>query len=698
MIMYALTVFLSAFLLFLVQPILAKYILPWFGGSPGVWNTCLLFFQVLLTAGYGFSHLLAGKFAPRRQAAAILALLVATIAFLPITPAKTWLPENISAPTWYILRLLAASVGACYFLLSAISPLMQSWYSRTRPDLSPYRLYTLSNLGSLIAIVGYPIVIEPTLGLRLQTKIWSILYIVFAFLCCACALKQWDIRSAAHPQAECAARETTSIPDSAPGWADRGMWLCLAALSSTMLMATTNQLCLDVAVVPLLWLLPMGLYLLSYILCFHSERWYSRAGFGIALILALGQTCWILTQGIYIGLQVQILSYAFTLFVCCMVCNGELVRLKPAPRHLTSFYLMISAGGALGGVFVTLIAPHVFRGYWEFHLGLAGTALVFLIVLFRDRRGPLYGGRPIGVWSLLSLLFLILVAALGFQIRDNLKDAVAVKRNFFGTLKILDEDAANPEKHRVVLMHGRIEHGYQFTAADKHYWPTSYFGPSSGAGIAICDHPRRLDPSLRHLRIGVIGLGTGTLAAYGEEGDYIRFYEINPDVLRFCDKYFTYRQDAAAQVEVVLGDARISMEREKNHQQPGNFDVFAVDAFSSDAVPVHLLTRECYLNYWYHLKKDGILALHISSRYFNLNPVIRSLAYLDRDRGMKAILVDDPGSTMQETDPTRWILITSNQKFLNQPQVKVAATPWPIADAPDLLFTDDYSNLFRLLK
>ena len=698
MFIYAITVFVSAFLLFLVQPILAKYILPWFGGSPGVWNTCLLFFQVLLTAGYGFSHLLARRFAPRRQVLAILALILITLAFLPVTPAKTWLPDNVNKPSWYILRLLVASVGACYFLLSSISPIMQSWFSRTRPNISPYRLYTISNLGSLLAIAGYPLVIEPHLGLEFQTKLWSILYLIFALLCFLCVRHQWKAGAESaypkHPDA----RKADHGAARAPSRSDRLMWLCLAGLSSAMLMATTNQLCLDVAVVPLLWLLPMGLYLLSYILCFHSERWYSRAGFAVALFIALGQTAWILHGGIYVPLPAQILSYAFTLFVCCMVCNGELFRLKPAPGHLTSFYLMISAGGALGGVFVALVAPHVFKGYWEFHLGLAGTALFFLIVLFRDKRGRLYGGRPRWAWSLLCLSLMALIISLGLQIRDSQKDTVATKRNFFGTLKILDEQAGTPDEHRIVMMHGRIEHGYQFKADDKRYWPTSYFGPSSGAGLAIRFHPTRLNASLRHLRIGVIGLGAGTMASYGEDGDYFRFYEINPDVVHFCDTYFTYLKDTDAQVDVVLGDARISMEREKRLQQPGNYDVFAVDAFSSDAVPVHLLTRECYLNYWYHLKKDGILAMHVSSRYFNLNPVIRSLADLDRDRGVQALLIDDPGSFMQETDPTRWILITSNQRFLSDPQVKAATTPWPLKDTPGLLFTDDYSNLFRLLK
>ncbi|MBN1566558.1 MAG: fused MFS/spermidine synthase [Acidobacteria bacterium] len=693
MIIYAATVFISAFLLFLVQPILAKYILPWFGGSPGVWTTCLLFFQVLLTAGYGMSHLLVQKLSPRRQVSIILALLLLTIALLPITPSKSFLPESISTPTWHIIKLLFASVGMSYFLLSSISPLLQSWFHRTLAGDSPYRLYTLSNLGSLIAIVGYPFVIEPNLGLGFQTRFWSCLYLVFAVLLGLCALQQWKARFLRHPLPAMPVQEHEKSTATPIRWKDCVMWLSAAALSAGMLMATTNQLCQDVAVVPLLWLLPMGLYLLSYILCFHHERWYSRLGFGIALAVALGQTCWILYQGIHIGVPLQIFSYSFTLFVICMMLHGELVRLKPSPRHLTSFYLMISAGSAMGGAFVTLIAPQIFKGYWEFHLGLAGSALFFLTVLFRDREDPLHGGRPFWAWSVLCLAFVVLAAVLDSQIQSTLTDVVTIKRNFFGTLKILNENPLDLYEHRIVLMHGRIEHGYQFVSHEKHRMPTSYFGPNSGAGIAIRLHPRK-----SNLRIGVIGLGTGTLAAYGRQGDYFRFYEINPDVLHFCNKYFTYCKDSPAQVDVVLGDARISMEREKSRNEPGNFDIFAVDAFSSDAIPVHLLTREFYSSYWYHLKNDGILALHISSRYFNLSPVIQSLADLSRESGAQALLIEDPGSHSQETDATRWILITANKEFLADPQVKSAVSPWTEEDSQRLLFTDDYSNIFRLLK
>jgi hypothetical protein len=695
MILYAATAFASAFLLFLVQPLLAKYILPWFGGSPGVWTTCLLFFQALLTAGYALAHFLASRFTRRQEVIIMLGFLLLTIASLPITPVRS--SGELSSPTWHILKVLFLSVGLCYLLLSSTAPLLQSWFTCRFQGTSPYRLYTISNLGSLLAIVGYPLLIEPRFGLGIQTSLWSWLYVVFAILIGSCALMLW------HTDSSPAVEETGGTADPGeqsalpPPWSERIMWLALTALSSTMLMATTNQLCLDVAVIPLLWLLPMGFYLLSFILCFHSERWYSRRGFGIALAAALALTCYVLQRGIYLPLSIQIASYCLTLFICCMVCHGELIRLKPGTRHLTSFYLMVSAGGAIGGVFVALVAPHVFKAYWEFQIGLAGTAAIFLIILYRDRHGYLYAGRPAWAWAMLGISFFALITVFVVQLRDSMAETIAVKRDFFGILRVLDDNPSE-EKHRTVLMHGRIEHGYQFHAEDKCNWPTSYFGPNSGVGIAIRFHPKRLNPAQQHLRVGVVGLGTGTIAAYGRQGDYFRFYEINPDVLEINHLYFTYCKNSAAHVEVVLGDARISMERAQRRNQPGAFDVLAVDAFSSDAIPVHLLTRECYQDYWYHLNKDGILAFHISSRYFNLGPVIRTLANNDRERNPRALLVEDPGSSMQDTDPTSWVLVTSNREFLSNPDVEAAITPWTREDSKALLFTDDYSNLFSLLK
>jgi hypothetical protein len=727
---YGITVFLSAFLLFMVQPLLAKYILPWFGGSPGVWTTSLLFFQVVLTAGYGWAHLAARRFPPRAQALATWALLAISLAFLPLAPSRSGLAADIATPTLDILRVLLVSVGATYFLLSATSPMLQAWHSRIRPGVEPYRLYTLANLGSLAAIAGYPLLVEPNLRLGNQTLIWSLLYAAFGALSAACAWRLWKSSPPAAAEASPGAAAlitlpgcpTPAIPGSptpaiplgptpsiagspmpaiaegtseSPTARDWWLWLLLPGLSSVMLLATTNQLCLDAAAIPLLWLLPMGVYLLSFILCFHSERWYARAVFGPGLAVALAGICVILYRDVYVPLPIQIAAYTLTLFVCSMVCHGELVRQRPAPRHLTSFYLMISAGGALGGVFVNLVAPRLFRGYWEFHLGLGAVALVALALLFRDR-GAKNGLLPLRVFAILFLIGL--TAALGLHVSRGLEDAVEVKRNFFGVLKVYGDDRGDPgERHRT-LMHGRIVHGYQYDHEEKRYWPVSYYGPASGVGVAVMNHPRRLDPERRSLRIGVIGLGTGTIVTYGEGGDYFRFYEINPEVTRFAQKHFTYLGDTPARTEIVPGDARISMERELREGREGAFDLLVLDAFSSDAVPVHLLTRECYEIYRRHLDEDGILAVHTSSRYFNLNPVLRSLGRIHEEEGTRVLLVEDPGSGLQETDPTTWVLLTSNREFLSNRDVLAAVTPWGAGDERPLMFTDDYSNLFRLLK
>ncbi len=699
MILYGVTVFVSAFLLFLVQPLVGKYILPWFGGTPTVWTTCLLFFQVLLLAGYAYAHLLASRLSIRKQALVSLLLLALTITLLPIAPSERWKPTDVSAPTWQILGLLSASIGACYFLLSSTSPLLQAWFIRTRPNSSPYRLYSFSSLGSLIAVASYPFLIEPTFGLDVQASLWSYSYIIFATLCAVSALLLFRNRSINKTDFSPGAIKESENPGyTIPTPADRILWLCLTALSSTLLLATTNQMCLDVAAIPLLWLLPIGLYLLSFILCFHSEIWYSRLLFGIVLTAALVQMCAVLYQGIVVKLPIQIASYSFTLFACCMVCHGELIRIKPGPRYLTSFYLTIAAGGALGAVFVSLAAPRLFKGYWEFHLGLAATALLFLIILFRDPKGRLHRGKPPWAWAILCTSFIVLVLVLGNMIRETLENNILVRRNFFGVLKVLEEERGNPDDHRIVLMHGRIEHGYQFVAGDKRHWTTSYYGYNSGVGIAIRSHPQRLKNNMRKLRIGVVGLGTGTLATYGEEGDYFRFYEVNPEVIRISETYFTYRKDSKARVDVVLGDARISLEREKSLHQTQQFDVLAIDAFSSDAIPVHLLTRECYQIFWYHLKRDGILAMHVSNRYFNLSPVVRSLAELDPEQQMQAILVEDAGSALEKTDATDWILVTRNREFLTNHRVQQAVRPWSSEDPPPLLFTDDYSNLISLLR
>jgi hypothetical protein len=691
MILYGATLFLSAFLLFVVQPMMGKYILPLFGGSPTVWTTCMLFFQVLLLVGYAYAHWISVHLPVRRQVLVHLLFIAAALLTLPVAPSAAWKPDAGGAPVPRILTLLGVSIGTSYLMLSASGPLLQSWLARIEPTRSPYPLYSLSNLGSLLALLSYPFLIEPTLRLRNQAQFWSWGYLLFGLLTVLCTTGLIRRSAVKQPDLQLDAGESTHVT---PG--NRLLWVLLATSSSVMLLATTNQLSQDVAVVPLLWIVPLALYLLTFILCFYRKPLYSRGVFMIALAAALAQACYVLYEGVFLDIRLQILSYSFTLFVCCMVCHGEVVRLKPPVRHLTAFYLLIAAGGAFGGILVTAGAPRVFPGYWEYPLALISTALLLLVVMFRDPHSRLYHGRLVGGWALLAAAVTVLSVSLAIHVLRALEDSVARARNFFGVLRVLEEDIDNPDEHRYVLMHGRIEHGFQYVSPEKRFWPTSYFGPNSGVGLAIRFHPKR-EMRSAPLRVGVVGLGTGTLATYGEPGEYFRFYEINPEVVRLAGRYFSYRQDSGAQVDVILGDARVSMEREMERGESQQFDVLAVDAFASDAIPVHLLTHECYRIYRYHLRDDGILALHISSRYFELGPVVRSLATQAPDASTEALWITARGSTRQGTDSTDWVLLTSNKHFLACDSVMQAVKPWP-AGQQLVPWTDDYTNIFKVLQ
>ncbi len=704
--LFAVTIFLSAFLLFQVQPLIGKYILPWFGGTPGVWTTCLLFFQVFLLAGYAYAHLIVSRLSSRKQGQLHLALLAVALLTLPIAPAESWKPVGDENPLWRILGLLGASVGVPYLLLSSTGPLLQGWFSRVHRGRSPYRLYALSNVGSLLALLTYPLVFERVLRLRTQAVLWSCGWALFAVLCAALAIRL--------------IRENPPPPESAPvdqtgpaGTVSQRptvlvvlLWLCLAACGSVMLLATTNQICQDVAVVPFLWVLPLSLYLLSFIICFDRDTWYQRQAWATILVIALALEYWVLQKGANLGLGRQIAVYSFAMFVCCMVCHGELVHLKPDPRHLTLFYLMVSLGGAIGGILIAVAAPRLFTGFWELHLGLMATCLLVLVVAGREwwiknRVGALAeqssGSRMISVATGLSALmgWGLLVYLLVEDIGDTKRFEVTSVRNFYGVLRVLDETADEPEQHKLVMCHGRTRHGFQYVAADKRELPTSYFGPTSGIGYALQHHPDRAE---RPLAIGIVGLGTGTIAAHARAGDRITYYEINPMVKTLDDQYFTYLTDAqrrGATVDVRFGDARIVLEREAAGNAITPLDVLAVDAFSSDAIPVHLLTSECAELYWRHLKPDGILAMHITNLYLNLTPVVRKLAEL---HGKQALFFKVDGDAKSGISTNRWVLVTSNPRFLADEAVTAGFTPWTADDPAPLLWTDDFSNLAQVLK
>jgi hypothetical protein len=659
--LYGATIFLSAFLLFLIQPIFAKLILPWFGGSSAVWTTCLVFFQTALLAGYLYAHLLTRKSTARRQPWIHGSLLAITLLLLPVMPGERWKPSGAGDPVWQILGMLTVVLGLPYFLLSATSPLLQKWIARDGSQ--PYRLFALSNIGALLALAAYPLWIEPRIATRVQDLWWSCGFVAFAALCVAAA---WLSRPRGDEWIEAealAGDRQNGIP-----------WLLLAAAGSMMLVSTTNQLTQNVAAVPFLWVLPLGVYLLSFIICFESPRWYQRGVFLRLLAVALGSLAYALYDiQVSEAIPVAIPLFTIGLFIACMFCHGELSRLKPATSQLTSFYLMISLGGALGAIFTGLIAPHLFSGIYEFPLSLL---LVAALALWLNWDG---GWAQRLLWAAVSVAMIV---ALGEEIRGYHQDAVVMTRSFYGALRVVESVRGGGETR--TLYHGIVQHGAQYLDPSKRGEPTMYFGPESGAGLVLrfcCDAPKR---------VGIIGLGAGTLAAYGKSGDVFQFYEINPQVTDLAKRYFTYLSDSKAAISVVTGDARLSLERENG----APYDVFIADAFSGDAIPVHLLTTEAFDLYLRHLKRSGILAVHISNQYLDLAPVVAQLATA---HGLQSRLIHHPKDDAHLNSQSDWIVMTGDASFLGRPQIARAATM--VEPRPGLrLWTDDYNNLLQVLK
>lgn len=667
--LYAVTIFLSAYLLFEVQPIIAKIILPWFGGSASVWITCLLFFQLILLLGYLYAYWMMRHFQPRIQTWIHIALLALSLLLLPVLPNESWKPSGSEDPSLRILCVLAASVGLPYFLLSTTTPLMQAWMARASADAVPYRLFALSNAGSMLALLGYPILIEPLLPTRLQAIAWSLAYAGVAILSAVIALRAGS---------QVLVHEVYTDPR--PAWRVQLLWVALAACASTLLLAVTNHLSQNLAAIPFLWVLPLSLYLLSFIVCFERPGWYRRDLFLGFWAVALGGMAIALSPGfLNAGLALLIPLYTLGLFLCCMVCHGELAGLKPGAAHLTSFYLMVAAGGAIGGIFTGLVAPHLFPGFFELHIGLAACAVLVIITAGRHH----FPGAP-------SLIIMALMAAgvtllLGETVRKEMAQPRVMVRNFYGELRVIDEGQPVIERMRRKLMHGSIDHGVQLLAAQRRRQPTAYYGPHSGIALALRESEDQ--PSLR---VGVIGLGAGTIAAYGRPGDFYSFYEINPLVIQLANTYFTFLRDAPAKVEIVPGDGRLSLER----QQPQGFDVLAVDAFSGDSIPVHLLTREAFALYFRQLKSNGVLAVHVSNTYLDLEPVVQGAL---ESLGKHAVVIDNKGDEPNTVFHATWMLAGVREDFFGHDRIRQAATA-AHKNPKVRVWTDDYSNLFRILK
>ncbi len=695
MLRYPITIFLSAFLLFQVQPLIGKVILPWFGGTPAVWTACMLFFQMLLLGGYAYAHVVTSRLSGKALAAVHAGLLLLSLAFLPVSPAEAWKPTSSELPVLRILGLLVFTIGLPYFLLSTTGPLLQDSFRR-ETGRTPYRLYALSNIGSLLALLSYPFVFEPEFALRTQTLAWSVGYGAFVVLGLWSAVSFVRVWRPATGDAvhEFEAGEAPARPPAR----DILLWLALAACGSVMLLATTNQLCQEVTSVPFLWVVPLSLYLLTFIICFDHERWYHHRTFAVLLAAAVAMIAVALYAGNDLKIWQQLAIYSATLFVCCMVCHGELVESKPAPQYATLFYLMVSAGGALGGLLVAVVAPLVLHGYYEYYIGLVATLGLALVA--SSLRSEKKLRIPRAVWVVGGSMAVVLALAAGLIVgRRSMASQATLEasRNFYGVLRVKRQDNHLTDNGQLLeMIHGSIQHGTQFVDPNKKHWPTTYYGPTSGVGLAIEHHPRRAaeNPEQRSLRIGVVGLGCGTIAAYGKKGDYLRFYEINPEVVRLSDKYFSYRRDTPAEVDVILGDARIQLERELDEGHPQRFDVLAIDAFSSDSIPMHLLTVESVRLFLEHLRPGGILCIHISNRYLDLAGVVLGIA---QQLGWPCVLFEGDLKVDRGINASTWVVLTENWKFLNDAVVSAAAKPsWPQQGGP-VVWTDDYGSLWQVM-
>lgn len=678
---YGGTIFLSAFLLFQVQPVMGKMILPWYGGAASVWTTCLLFFQSMLLLGYIYTHFLVRRLSPRPQAVLHIALLVLAVAMLPISPNLTWKPLGNYSPSLHLLGVLALSVGLPYFVLSTTGPLVQVWFSRERPGTLPYRLFALSNVGSMIGLLSYPFAIEPVSSISEQSSGWSFGFIFFALLCGSLAWRGSKRASLASNAVQ------PQHPSAPPSLMTQLTWVFLAACPSLLLVSLTSHLTRDVAPIPMLWIAPLTIYLLSFSISFDHRRWYKRIVFAPLLIIAVVAVCYLAAVDFGdLDIKIVVSAYLLAFFVFSMVCHGELARLAPPTDHLTTFYLLIAGGGTLGGLFVAILAPQVFSGDYEFQIGVVLTIAVASVVYAYDRQR---GAMRYVKYPRTLILLTGMCAAIGSGYifvsseMQRRNDTLLASRNFYGSLRVDHDGSENDLK--VTLMHGVIVHGAQFVDPDRLHWPTTYYGESSGIGITLNYFNKRLPV----VRVGVIGLGAGTLASYGRTGDQYRFYEINPAVQGIAHSYFSFLRDSHAAVNLVSGDARLSLEREA----PQRFDVLAIDAFSGDSIPMHLLTREAFREYIRHMAPGGVLAVHASNQYLNLAPIVMMAA---NEFGMKARIVTSEANEDQGVDAADWVLVTANPHFLSNPDVKGVARTIYVPSGTQT-WTDDFSSILPIL-
>jgi hypothetical protein len=677
--LYAGTIFLASFLLFLVEPIAAKQLLPALGGSAAVWMTCLVFFQLTLLLGYLYAH-----FLTLRHSAAQHLLVIGLASASAIIALITTIPVDPAHPIRFIFLTLATTIGLPFLLLSSTSPLLQVWLARTTSGAVPYRLFALSNVGSLLALFLYPTLIEPHLTLHHQRLLWTAGFLLYAALLTAITFKA----RAANETTTAVLSDPTPVEAAPSTLRQRLLWFLLPMAAAMQLTAVTGHLTENIAAIPLLWMLPLAAYLLSFILAFEYPALYSRGAIIRLLVVFLAALGYALSRTDYsLPIALSILFFLAECFVACYYCHAEVYSLKPhATSQATLFYLLIAAGGATGTFLIGIASPLLFSANYDLALAFFTTAALALAVTWN------YGWSLRLLWATASILLFALLTMLHIAYSH---DSLLLVRNFYGPLRVKQTlpapNSNTPDTSNEVLrtlLNGNIQHGTQIFSPTLQHIPTTYYSPDSGIGLALslcCENRPR--------SIGVIGLGAGTIAAYGRRNDTLRFYELNPAVQPIARNLFTYLRDTPASVTIVEGDARASLTSELK-TAPQQFDVLAIDAFSGDAIPLHLLTTQAIALYRRHLKPNGILAFHVSNQYVDLAPEIALLA---ANAHLHAISINSNANTAQGAYASSWVLVTADPDIFTQ--IAITETSHPIPTDPNLrLWTDDYSSLLPLLR
>jgi hypothetical protein len=672
---FQIPIVLSAFLLFLVQPIMAKQILPWFGGSANVWNTCVFFFQLLLLLGYLYAHALVRFASPKMQAVIHVGLLALCLLSLPVIASDYWKSGDVD-PAIRILLMLAATVGLPYFLLSSTSPLLQAWFARTMA--APYKLFALSNAASLGGLLAYPFVIEPYLRLAQQAWFWSAGFVLFAAACGYVAVLS---ALAARGQQGAASAQHGGAEGAPPTAARRILWVALSALGSLALISITAFIAQNIASMPLIWVAPLAIYLITFIMAFSGRDYGGWGPMGIALGLCLAMVALYQKIEFVEAFQFSLPLFMAGLFFVCLYCHGQLAATKPHPSRLTEFYILVSLGGALGSLAGSMLAPLLLDGAFEMPLTLAAVAA---LIAWQTRAAASFmrWGAAAGA---------VVVAAVAvWQIADQYNSASILTRNFYSALRIAD--AGEGAEKRRVMEHAGVEHGSQYLDPARRNEPLAYYGPSSGVALAI-ERQRELAAG-KPLSAGFIGLGAGALAAYGEKGDTFRFYEINPQVIDLAKSQFTYLSDSKANISLALGDARLVMEKEA----PQAFELIVVDAFSGDAIPLHLLTREALAIYRKHLTPNGALLFHISNRFVDLQPALARLAL---EENLRARIVRDSPEGSEDDDfpllDSDWVLMSANESWFGTKEIEDRSDPLK-APMRGPAWTDDFNNILSSIR